>query len=486
MILRPYQNDLVDRSREALRRVNRLLVQSPTGSGKTAMLVHMMSTARDRGFSSIFSVHQKELIRQTSRALWEQRLEHGQIVSGRRLSDLPVNVASIQTLVRRLDKVAEPSLFIIDEAHRTAAATYLRVLNQFPNAKVIGLTATPQRTDGKGLGHIFDELICGPSISQLIEAGYLADYELLAPPNDLDLTKVKTQAGDYEKEGLEKAVDKPKIIGDAVDHYVQHANGKRCVVMCVSIAHARHVVEQYQARGIAADLIYGDMDDDAREEMLVRFAAGGLKVLANVQLMIEGVDIPAIEVIQWLRPTQSLIIWMQGNGRGLRPFEDQEQRLLILDHVGNWKKHGLPDDDRNWELNPPKKPRRRGNAREEVDPDFKIRQCTECHAIFRAHLDECPNCGHPVPGGGIAQIEVVEGQLEKIDLVAERRERRREVGQARTLEDLIILGIRRGMNRPAEWAMHVIAGRESRKPTLKENREARRILAEIKLHGRAA
>lgn len=475
MKLRPYQERLIDETREQLRKHKRVLMQAPTGAGKTAITVFMMGRAADAGKRSVFCVHQNELLSQTSRALWKQRLEHGMIASTKRRSLLPAQVASVQTWVRRLDLYEEPDLIIIDECHRSASSTYQKILEAYPNAKVIGLTATPQRTDGKGLDDTYTAIVQGPSIRQLIDAGYLCDYEIFAPPSTLDLSALKTRMGDYDKRELEQTMDKPTITGDAVATYRKHAQGKRCVVMCVSIRHAEHVMESYKASGVPAEMIEGSMTNKERELILDRFRAGKTLVICNVQLLIEGVDIPSIEVVQWLRPTQSLIVWMQGNGRGLRPSDDKE-KLLILDQVGNWAKHGLPDDDREWSL----QGRKKGKRKKDDEPDVNVQQCKHCFHIFRPGPDTCPACGKPVERKKKAELEVVDGDLEKIDLEAERKSKKMEQGASRDLRDLVALGVRRGMKNPSGWAVHVYCARSGRKPAQNDYQQAKQLLREVR------
>lgn len=475
MKLRPYQERLIDETREKLRRHKSVLMQAPTGAGKTAITVYMMGRAADSGKRSVFCVHQNELLSQTSKALWRQKLEHGMIAAGKRLSRLPAQVASVQTWVRRTDQYPEPDLIIIDECHRSASTTYQKILEAYPNAKVIGLTATPQRTDGKGLDDTYTALVQGPSIRQLIDAGYLSDYEIFAPPSTVDLSSVKTRMGDYDKRELEQTMDKPTITGDAVATYKKHARGKRCVVMCVSIRHAEHVMGSYRAAGVSAEMIEGSMTNKERELVLDRFRSGETLVICNVQLLIEGVDIPSIEVVQWLRPTQSLIIWMQGNGRGLRPSEGKE-RLLILDQVGNWSKHGLPDEDREWSLEGRKKRKRKTDD----EPDVNVQQCKHCFHIFRPGPSKCPSCGKPVEVRKQAEIQVVDGELEKIDLEAERKARKMEQGASRDLRDLVELGVRRGMKNPSGWAVHVYCARSGRKPGPGDYQQAKKLLAEVR------
>ena len=470
LILRPYQEQVIDDTRQALRRHNSVLMQGPTGMGKTAITVYMMGRAAAQGKRAYFLVHQNELLSQTSRALWRQQLEHGVIASGKARSTMPAQVASVQTLVRRMDQYKEPDLLIIDEAHRAAAKTYQTIIERWPNARVIGLTATPQRTDGKPLDVLFETLVMGPTIRALMDDGYLCDYEIYAPPIGIDVSTVKRKMGDFDSKELEAAVDKKSITGDAVAHYKTHASGKRCVVMCVSIKHAQHVAEQYLAAGVPAGVIEGTMTGQQRDAMLADFAAGRIMVICNVQLLVEGVDIPAIEVVQWLRPTQSLVIWMQGNGRGLRPAAGKSE-LIIFDHVGNCQRHGLPDDDREWSLEGKEKGKRKSAAGDEV----KVKQCGNCYAVFRPGPPVCPSCGAPVAGGPQRELEVVDGQLEKVDKLAIRKEQKKEQGQARSLEDLVALGMRRGMQKADAWAAITMAARQGRKATSYEYDQARAI-----------
>jgi len=469
--LRPYQEDLIDKTRQALRRNKRVLMQAPTGAGKTAITVYMMSRAAEAGKTSVMAVHQNELLTQTSKAMWAGKLEHGMIASGKTRSYMAAQVASVQTWVRRMDQYSEPDLIIIDECHRSAASTYQKILEQYPNARVIGLTATPQRTDGKGLDGTYTELVQGPTIRQLIDAGYLCDYEIFAPPSSLDLSEVKTKMGDYDKKQLEHEVDKPTITGDAVATYKKHANGKRAAVMCVSIRHAEHVMESYNAAGVPAEMLEGKMTNKEREAVIDRFRSGETLIVTAVQLLIEGLDLPAIEVIQWLRPTQSLIVYLQGNGRGFRVSEGKE-KLTILDQVANYKRHGLPDDDREWTLEGRKKGKKR---KPDEEADVSIQQCKHCFHIFRPGVAVCPSCGKPVEVRQKAEIEVVDGELERIDVTALRKQAKQEQGAARDLVELVQLGRRRGMKNAAAWAAHVFASRAGRKATADDFAQAKRV-----------
>jgi len=459
MQLRNYQQQLINDARESLRIHQSVLMVAPTGAGKTALTVHMMANAAQRGISSMFCVHRDTLLAQTSRALWEQKLEHGIIAAGRNMNRSPVQVASVQTLVRRLGRVQAPGLIVIDEAHRAAAETYRKIIAAYPQARIVGLTATPQRTDGKGLRDVFQDMVIGPNVSELIKAGYLCPYVIYGAKQTPDISGLKTRMGDYVAEDVEALMDRPSIIGDAVEHYLSHAKGKRCVIMCATIKHAMHVCEAYKTNGIPAEHMDGSTPSGERQAILNRMRTGETKVLTNVELLIEGIDVPTIEAVQWLRPTASLIIWMQGNGRGFRTANGKDH-LIILDHVQNYLRHGLPDDEREWSLDGDP---RRGKRKSEK-PEVSIKQCDNCYAVFKPGPTHCPSCGESLAGEG-RKIDVIEGSLEKIDIETLRREKKREQGSARTLKDLVELGKRRQMKKPAEWAAITYSARMGRKPS---------------------
>lgn len=471
--LRDYQLDMVARTRESLRNNQATILQSPTGSGKTACATHMMESARNNGKRTFFLVHQNELLKQTSAALWRNKLEHGLIASGKSSNPLPVQLASVMTLKNRLDRYEHPDLIIIDEAHRSLAPTYVEIAKTYPNAKIVGLTATPRRTDGKGLGHLYQDIVTAPPIRYFIDEGFLCDYELYGIPVDADLTEVSSKLGDFDTKQLSTAMNKPTITGDAVSHYLKFASGKPCVVMCVDIAHAESVAEEYNKRGVKAQAIHGKSKN--RDAILEAFEKNEFSVLTSVNLMIEGVDLPFIEVCQWLRPTQSLVIYMQGNGRGLRPF-DGKDHLIILDHVGNYKRHGLPDANHEWDL----LDRKRSSREKSKDPDedhIGIQTCKKCYLTFLSGVSFCPHCGEPVELKE-RKLQVVDGELERIKAAAvaeKKRLARQEQGMTKSLEELVGLGLRNKYKNPSAWAANIFASREHRKPTSRDFLEAKKI-----------
>lgn len=473
-MLRDYQSKMIADARLSLATNKRILLVGPTGCGKTVLALEMIRGAVTRGRRVLFLCHRRELVRQSSRAFWQAGIEHGMVMAGRAMTAVPANVGVINTVANRIARMQPPDLIIVDEAHRSVSPSYLKLFEAWPDAHVVGLTATPERTDGRGLGEVYDAIVEGPAMRWLIDSGYLSDYRIIAPASSVVLDGIKQRAGDYAQDELEAAIDRPTITGDAVRAYQQYASGKRCMVFCVTIKHSQHVCDQYNAAGIPAEHVDGSHSDAERDAILARFRAGETLVVCSVQLAIEGLDIPAIEVVQFLRPTASLIVYLQAIGRGLRR-ETGKDEVLILDQVANWQRHGLPDDDREWSLT---NKRSRRNSKQDDTP-LTIKQCPACFAVFRAGLLACPSCSAALAGAGRDSPRIVDGELIEIDAERLRREKRKEQGAARSLADLVALGIRRGLNKPAEWAVATIAAREGRKPRGSEYTQARNIREQL-------
>jgi DNA or RNA helicases of superfamily II len=460
--LRPYQNDLLDGARQAFRdKVRAVLLQLATGGGKTVSGSYMIHGAAQKGLVCWWLTHRRELIGQTSRTFASMGIVHG-IIQGGHSTDPHklVQIGSIQTVARRLDKLPAPDLIIFDECHHLGAGQWQAIFDAFPDAKIIGLTATPWRLDGVGLGRWFGRMVNGPTVKQLIEAGALSKYRLFAP-HVPDLSGVGTQAGDLKKDQLAEVMDKPSVVGDAVEHYKRLCPGKRAVAFAVNIEHSRHIVQQFQLAGIPAEHVDGTMDTTSRDAAIQRFVAGETLVLSNCELFGEGFDVPAIEAVILLRPTKSLSLYLQQVGRALRPAPGKDY-AIILDHAGNslprelnGQGHGFPDDDREWKLADREK--RKAGEKSEV----AIRTCPNCFAVYRP-VPTCPHCGH-VYVAPVREIEQVEGDLKEIDVEALRRAemlaKKREQGNAQTLEDLIRVGRQRGNRNPEAWARHVLQGR---------------------------
>lgn len=451
--LRPYQAKAIDEAREAYRQHRAVLFQLPTGGGKTvtaSTVVHGAAQKRNRVW---WLTHRRELATQASRTFHALGIPHGLVQAGG-ITDANalVQVASIQTIARRLDKLPEPALIVFDEAHHIGAAQWDAVFNHYPRAKILGLTATPWRLDGQGLGKWFSHMINGPTVRQLIDEGSLCDFRLFAPSAP-DLTGVGTIGGDFKAGALAKAMDRPAIVGDAIGHYRRLCPGKRAVVFAAGVANSQSIVAQFMAAGIPAEHVDGSMGTAERDAIVERFRRGETLVLSNADLFGEGFDVPAIEAVILLRPTKSLSLYLQQVGRALRPMEGKDV-AIILDHAGNSLRHGLPDDERVWSL----EDREKRAKREALDTP--VRQCTECFFVYRP-APKCPCCGH-APPVQVRELEQIEGTLAEVTRV-EPRAKFREQGRAGSLDDLIRLGRERGYKNPEFWARKVWASRQARR-----------------------
>jgi len=441
--LRPYQQAIVDDARTAFRAGRRkVLVQLATGGGKTVLGSFMVHGSSSRGRTCWWLVHRRELIRQASGTFYDMGIAHG-IVAGGHTSDphARVQVGSIQTLARRLDRLPFPDMIVFDETHHIGAAQWSQIFEAYPQAYVLGLTATPWRLDGRGLGSWYEHMVQGPAVAELIEAGSLSRYRLFAPSQP-DMTGVETQAGDFKQRQLASVMDKPSITGDAVEHYRTLCAGKRAVAFGVSIEHSRHVAASFVAAGIAAEHVDGQMDHGARDAAVARFVAGETLVLCNADLFGEGFDVPAIEAAILLRPTQSLSLYLQQVGRALRPAPGKAH-AIILDHAGNSLRHGLPDDDRDWTLADREKKKRAAAS------DSPVRQCLKCYRVYRPQK-QCPGCGHQPPVAA-REVEEREGALVEIAAAQQKRARWAEERDCVSLDDWQRLAAARGY-RPG-WAM---------------------------------
>jgi superfamily II DNA or RNA helicase len=332
-----------------------LLLAMPTGSGKTRTFSEIAKQFAERGDRVLLLVHREEL-------LWQARHTLEKILGtpvGTIKADLPqhlerlVQCASVQTLTKRLGKgeidLGAIALVIIDEAHLSLAASYLVILNHFPTALILGVTATPSRLDGRGFDHLYEDLVLGPSVIELIWHGFLADYDVLAPESFLPSEDgIRIVGGDFNSADLADRLDRRYVAGKAVDAYLRHAQAKRCVVFAINIEHSKAIAERYQGAGIVAEHIDGETAPKERQAILGRFRAGHTQVLCNVNLFTEGFDLPEIEVIQLCRPTKSVALHLQMLGRGLRPKGGR--KALVLDHAGNCLRLGGAKAERNWTL----------------------------------------------------------------------------------------------------------------------------------------
>ncbi len=346
----------------------------------------MLQSAERKGFRSYFIVHRRELVKQASRTFSEAGVEHGVIAAGfpqdpARL----VQIGSVQSLARQRDQLVHPHFAIWDEAHHLPAPGWAALQDKFAGAFHIGLSATPIRLDGKGVGDHFDTMVSGPSIAWLQRRGYLAVCHHYAPAS-LDVSGVRIRMGDFVRSELAAAVGRSFVNIDAVEAYGKLAPGKRAIIFAASIEQSEAAVTAFRSAGIAAEHVDGKTQPNDRDAALARFEAGATTVLSNVDLFGEGFDLPALECVIMLRPTWSLGLYLQMLGRALRPAPAKPHAIAI-DLVGNWKRHGLVDENRLWSLSPP--PPATDTSRSDLKP------CRACSAVSRATASFCPACDAP-------------------------------------------------------------------------------------------
>lgn len=409
--LRDYQSAAVGRLRDAFRAgARRPVFVLPTGGGKTVTFAYMAARAAERGQRVAILAHRVELLDQISETLARFDVPHSLIAPGRPFHPTaPVFVASAFSVPSRLARIAPPELLIVDEAHHAVQGnSWGRVIAAWPDAHVIGVTATPIRMGGKGLGGVFDAMVEGPTVAELIDAGHLSPYRLFAPTT-VDTSGLRVRGGDFVASELASACDRPTITGDAVEHYRRHADGRQAVVFCVSVEHARNVAAGFAGAGYAAASVDGEMTRADRSAAITAFRDRRTTILTSADLIGEGFDVPSIEAAVLLRPTMSLGLYLQQVGRALRVLPGKDH-AVILDHAGNSRRHGMPCDVREWTL-ADRRRRRDGEAG----------SVATCPACLRVHhpAPVCPGCGHDYreargEGAGAREVAQVDGVLAEV------------------------------------------------------------------------
>jgi superfamily II DNA or RNA helicase len=448
MELRPYQEKILNDCRDQMRNgVKRILICLPTGGGKTAISTKIISNAAQKGLRCIFLVHRVELIEQTAATFIKFGLKFGIIAAGYEDDSndhLPIQIASISTIYRRRKSQAvHPyDIDIVDEAVHISSKAWLEVIELWPNAYRIGLTATPRRLSGEGFTDIFDTMVLGPTTSWLIENQFLSSYKFYGP-QVANFSKVKVTRGEYDTIEVEHIINKIGITGGVIEHYKRLAHNKRAIVFCASTEHSKAVAEQFNQAGYQAAHVDALTQKTTRKQIMADFRAGTIKVLTNVNLFIEGVDVPALEACILLRPTKSLALYLQAVGRALRYQDDKT--AIIIDHVGNCQTHGLPNEQHDWSLNGHSK-----KEHKEQEQGVAIKVCQSCYAVYKPSLKACPYCG----ATGAKEIKTpkqIAGELEEIKQL-NIKARKQEESRAVTFADFVEIGKKRGYANPTGWA----------------------------------
>lgn len=347
--------------------------------------------------------------------------------------------------------------FLVHNCHHAVAGQWRNVTDRNPNAFLLGLTATPERLDGKGLGiesgGVYEKLVLGPSVKSLIERGYLSQPRVFAPPINFDDSALRTIAGDYDVKQMSEMLDQPQIIGDCVRHYSKICPNMPAIAFCSTIEHARHTAEQFCNSGFNFKCIDGTMSDFDRRDAIEGLGSGRYDGLTSCNIISEGTDIPVVGCAIFLRKTKSLSLYLQQAGRVLRPYSGKEYSI-ILDHVRNVENHGFPEDERDWSLE--------GRRKQKRDEDeIFIRTCPQCYACYKSSLRACPVCGFGAENAIKSQreIEFIDAELVEIQKAQKEHERK----EANAFNKLLELGKQRGYSNPYAWAKIVLNSRKRKR-----------------------
>ena len=449
MILRPYQFNDKQNIYKSWNSGNRnVMYVLPTGGGKTVVVSSIIGDFDDH---QIVLAHRQELVSQISLTLAHAGIKHNMVTPDKLIKEISMlqvrsfgksfidpwaktTVAGVDTILRRLNKTEfkqwskKIKRWTIDECHHVLKKNkWGKVSNAFVNATGLGVTATPTRADGHGLGHhndgVFDSMVIGPTMNKLITMGNLTHYRIFCVnPDNFDLSNVSIdKTGDFNKNKVSAAVEKSTITGDAVSHYLQYANGIRGLTFCTDVKAARITTDKFNQAGVPTMLVTGGTPMADRIDASKRLKSGKLLQLVNVDIFGEGYDLPAVGCVSMLRPTQSLNLFMQQFGRALRPLKNKTH-AIIFDHVGNVERHGLPDTPRIWSLEPKIRQTKSTVAEELVIP---ITTCKTvgCFAPYDSRLSRCPYCNSVKIISPKTSIKEIKGDLTELhpDIIDQMR-----------------------------------------------------------------
>lgn len=474
-VLRIYQDRAVAEILAWLQRgSDGVLLESPVGSGKTTMGMDAVKTALSMGWTVAWFTHRKELADQASERATGEGIAHGRLMPGCELTPHKLHVASIDTVTARMGRLkawlGSVDLAVFDEAHHIAAKSWTNIADAMPRARNLGLTATPFRLDGKGLGESghFRHVVRCPSIRDLTRAGWLAPAKVYAPPTDLDLGGVKTRAGDYALNEVAAAVARSGISVIGRRWYARHAPGQPAIVFCPTVELAEASAAAYRAAGWAATSVDGTMSARDRAAAIDGLADGSVQVLTSCALIGEGLDIPAVACAILERPTASTSLYVQMIGRALRPHTDKTH-AVILDLVGNAGRHGMHDAERPWDL----KGGLKGIERA-VQATWRCRKCSRVHEKPDQSAHMACGCGNAQAVSGFSPI-AVDAHPPVAGVPADQLVRMKfkdAVKLLKTRADLIAYGKLRRMQHPVAWADNVLRTRESYKRKFQPRRQA--------------
>lgn len=396
----------------------KILIVSPTGSGKTVMAASIIHAITEKGGTALFTAPRRELIKQTVDKLEMAGVDHGIIMAGEKPRLMPgVQVASVPSLHRRVcvkKKMAPPpaKVVFLDEVHLGSYGMTSDLLDLYPkDVVVIGLTATPAAPGGKKLGIPFEEMVMGPSTAELISLGRLCPIEYYAPSKP-DLNGIRIKQGDYDEGQLVDRMNVPKLVGDVVSNWHRIASDRQTLVFAINVAHSMALKDSFVASGVKAEHIDGETPTDERDAILDRYRKGETWVLCSCGVMTTGTDLPMCSCIVMARPTKSLVLYLQIGGRGMR-VHPGKANMMFLDHAGVIDEHGYLDDPIPWSLTADDKVQDRKKLMKRP-VERKPVTCPACKYVFSA-ARTCPACGHEMHKYRAKDVEVVDGELHRLD-----------------------------------------------------------------------
>lgn len=416
--LRPYQLDILGQvASQIARGVKRILIPLPTGGGKTVIAASMTAESVRHGKRVLFLAHRRELTQQASAKLFAFGIDSGIIQAG--FPSRPgerVQVASVQTLHARAVRtnsigLPDADIVIVDEAHHCRARTYQALLERYPDAIIIGLTATPCRGDGRGLGNAFEVILKCPDVRTLTKLGFLVPAKIFAPERP-NLAGVRIERGDYVESQLAERMDTPQLVGNIIEHWHRLAEKRKTIVFATGVGHSVHIRNEFRRSGVVAEHIDGSTPADERDRILRRLALGEIELVSNCSVLTEGFDSPDVGCIVIARPTKSLGLYRQIGGRGLRPAPGKAD-VIVLDHAGAVFEHGFLDDPVAWTLKEDRRAKNKAHGeRGSAGGPPRVSTCPECLAV-RFEGKACTVCGwRPQPKA--EDFETAEGNLGEV------------------------------------------------------------------------